>query len=66
MTKRKQVPVLDTGTGFRLHVKHPGSPIHVAQLMADVHTPLLYSGALLQLPYVHALKLLWLYPSMMS
>ena len=66
MTKRKQVPVLDTATGFWLHVKHPGSPMHDAQLMADVHTPFLYSRALLQLPYVHALKLLWLYPSMMA
>ncbi len=66
MTERKQVPVLDTGTGFRLHVKHPGSPTHVAQLMADVHTPIVYSVASLQLPYVHALKLLRLYQSRLS
>ena len=67
VTKRKQIPVLDTGTGFRLRVKHPGSPLHVAQLMADVQlTPFLYSGGLLQLPYVHALTHLWLYPCMMS
>ena len=38
---------------------------HPYMLLSNVLAPFLYSGVLLQLPYAHALKLLWLYQSVM-